>query len=108
MSAWCVFCCSAHGRNGASYEPRLERACQLPGTWLDSTPGWCHVVPPHRATANRYLLAEVLFQDGKVNTAMTGKDMNQALKNAVRAVHGDYGLGCIMGSLKGTPLLLNS
>ena len=52
----------------------------------------------------RYTLAEISFEDGKVDESLPWRTILDALKNAVKEVYGDYGLGCVQMSLKGSEI----
>eukprot|EP00128_Syssomonas_multiformis_P000469 Colp12_sorted_trinity150504_noHs@27779 len=48
---------------------------------------------------NRYFLIELDYGQDGVDTTLSSKDITQALKDMVYSLYGDYGLGCLIGSL---------
>ena len=48
---------------------------------------------------NRYLLLEVLFEDGLTDESMTSQQVLRAFKDAIIYAHGDYGIGCVQSSI---------
>eukprot|EP00035_Acanthoeca_spectabilis_P016380 m.333729 g.333729 ORF g.333729 m.333729 type:complete len:150 (+) comp16522_c0_seq23:203-652(+) len=49
---------------------------------------------------HRYLLTELIFADGKVDTATKWGDLLRAVKDGVASAHGDYGVACVMSSIQ--------
>ncbi|KAK3727811.1 hypothetical protein QZH41_008235, partial [Actinostola sp. cb2023] len=47
-----------------------------------------------------YILAEITFQDGLIDEALSKHVIQDAIKGAVKAVYGDYGLACIQMPLR--------
>jgi RNase P/RNase MRP subunit POP5 len=50
----------------------------------------------------RYLLAEVKWEDDKIPSHLSGRDMRNAIMNKLGSLHGDWGAGANQRSLQGT------
>ena len=55
----------------------------------------------------RYLLLELRFESEadrrKVYSTLNERSLNQEIKNSILALHGNYGLACVLHSLHGNP-----
>lgn len=51
---------------------------------------------------NRYLLLELITEDGRSDDGLNGKLLLDVFRDAIGTIHGDYGLGACQHSLKGT------
>lgn len=50
---------------------------------------------------NRYLLLELITEDGRSDDGLNGKLLLDVFRDAIGTIHGDYGLGACQHSLKG-------
>lgn len=50
---------------------------------------------------NRYLLLELITEDGRCDDGLNGKLLLDVFRDAIGTIHGDYGLGACQHSLKG-------
>ena len=50
---------------------------------------------------NRYMLLDITTEDGKPDEGLNGKLLLASIKEALAALHGDYGAGACQQSLKG-------
>jgi hypothetical protein len=55
---------------------------------------------------NRYLLAEVVWDDGRVDETLSTNSLYHAIRDALVKHFGDWGLACVLQSFQGTPHLL--
>ena len=60
---------------------------------------------------NRYLLAELVFEDGKIDEKITVTILQKLIREAITRHFGDFGHAAVINSLQGPhqpPLLLNA
>eukprot|EP00047_Mylnosiga_fluctuans_P006566 m.247752 g.247752 ORF g.247752 m.247752 type:complete len:142 (+) comp15486_c0_seq1:18-443(+) len=48
---------------------------------------------------NRYFLVEIVHEDGMVDESLSAQQLLKLIREAVGLAHGDFGLGCLQGSL---------
>jgi RNase P/RNase MRP subunit POP5 len=51
---------------------------------------------------NRYLLVELVWADGKVDSSLSAENLKRALKRQIHHNFGDFGVGLVQATLQGT------
>ena len=51
-------------------------------------------------------MAEIIFEDGLVESSMSSPNLLLEIRDAVQTAHGDYGLACVRSSLKGGTFMI--
>jgi len=50
---------------------------------------------------NRYMLVELVFEDGRMSEALSAAHVTQAVRASIKVCHGGYGAACMLQAFSG-------